>query len=97
MYTAEVKFKINEKVKDDSQTELVESIFGSWRMNGQILGDIYFAFIKNKNIFVHVLIPEKDSLLLKYANKYIGRYYLCGLCADAFNYYNLDIFNFWGF
>ncbi|MEA3490507.1 MAG: DUF2310 family Zn-ribbon-containing protein [Campylobacterota bacterium] len=75
MYTAEVKFTINKKVKDDSQTDLVELIFGSWRMNGQVLGDTYFSFIKNKNLIVQVLIPAKDSLSTKYANRYLKSSY----------------------
>ena len=48
MYSAKIKFKINKQVKDNNQTEIIDYIFSSWRMNGQVLGDTYFSFIKNK-------------------------------------------------
>jgi predicted nucleic acid-binding Zn ribbon protein len=75
MYTAQVKFKIQKKVKDESQTDLVDSFFSTWRMTGQVLDKIYFSFIKNQYIFMEVLIPNKGSLSKKYANKYTKESY----------------------
>jgi predicted nucleic acid-binding Zn ribbon protein len=44
-------------------------------MTGQVLDNIYFSFIKNQYIFMEVLIPDKNSLSKKYANKYTKESY----------------------
>ena len=75
MYTIEVKFKIIQKQNREKQADLIYSLCGSWRMNGQILNR-HFPIAENSNDFtLYVNTPESDSLNVQYNNTYVSKNY----------------------
>ena len=75
MHTVKVKFKILKNGKREKQIDLIYSMLGSWRMNGQILGK-HFPVVSKLEYFVSYLnTPEKQSLSKKYNNKYGAKQY----------------------
>ena len=73
MYVIEVIFQIIQKQNRKEQADLIYSLCGSWRMNGQMLNR-HFPLVENSNNFiVYVNTPESDSLSSKYNNTYVSK------------------------
>jgi len=73
MYTAQINFKINPNIDAEELLGLVNSLLGSWRMNGQVLGREFPISRGNDVISVVVQTPKNDSLASEYSNKYTSR------------------------
>ncbi|HLD35982.1 MAG TPA: DUF2310 family Zn-ribbon-containing protein [Planctomycetota bacterium] len=73
MYTVEINYQINKTAKLDEQLNTLNSLLGSWRNNGQILGN-QFTIVKRKCSYaVFVNIPEKISLSPQLDSKYAAK------------------------
>ena len=73
MDIVEVRFKINSAENEEEQLDLIHSLLGAYRMNGQVLGQEFAIFQQNQEYITHLKLPEVDSLEEKYNNKYINR------------------------
>ena len=75
MFVVEVKFPIKVLENDEVQSDLVYSFYGSWRMNGQVLGQTFPMAKTDIDISIFVNVPSVDALSKKYDNKYVQEDY----------------------
>lgn len=73
MNIVEAKFKINNHEHGDKILELINSLLGSYRSNGQILGQEFAIFQQNQEYITYLKLPDIDSLKKAYNNKYIAQ------------------------
>jgi len=74
MYTISLNFKVTDTFEIESQMDVVNSLLGAWRMNGQILGDQFPTAKTELGYFVYVNTLECDSISDKNRNKYVKKY-----------------------
>ncbi len=74
MYTAKLSFKITNRRKTYIVLDLINTLLGCYRKNGQILGKEYpIAHSNSKNkIFAFVSLPDKNALQNIHNNKYVN-------------------------
>ncbi len=73
MDVVEVRFKINSDQNKDKQLDLIHSLLGAYRMNGQILGREFVIFRQSEEYVTHVKLPDTDSLQDKHNNRYVNQ------------------------
>lgn len=71
MYTAKISFEIDKKTDFEKAWDVINSLLGDWRWNGQMLGEQFLTAKTKKGIEAFVNIPEKNSLSKKYNGKYV--------------------------
>lgn len=74
MYTTKINCRIRKVSDADKQQNAVNLLLGSWRGNGQILGEQFLIAKRKGSYTIIVNVPEKDSLSLKFDNKYTAEY-----------------------
>ncbi|WP_444936545.1 DUF2310 family Zn-ribbon-containing protein [Microbulbifer sp. JMSA004] len=74
MYTISLNFKVTDTFETESQMDIVNSLLGAWRMNGQILGDQFPTAKTELGYLVYVNTPECDSISAENQNKYVKKY-----------------------
>ena len=72
MFAAEIKFRRG-NAKRAPMNDLVYSLLGAWEKNGQILSSDTLSMDKD-SLHAYVLIPKKDALNKRFANKYVRKY-----------------------
>lgn len=72
MHTAKVNFELTENREFERITELANGLLGAWQMNGQILGKQFPIAHTKIGLEVYINIPDSNSLLKKYDNKYVN-------------------------
>jgi len=72
VYVVEMTFNILDKKNLDEEDDAINDLFGSLRMNGQILGREYPVCQTKGSIIGYVLCPERDSLKGPNNNKYVN-------------------------
>mgnify|MGYP003385848761 CR=1 FL=1 len=74
MYTVQIDVKLSEISKRDDQLELLNLLLSGWRMNGQVLNNVFPIAQKDESYSVFIQIPDNDSLSSIYSNKYVSNY-----------------------
>jgi predicted nucleic acid-binding Zn ribbon protein len=73
MFVAEITWQIPPDISDDRLDHISYGLLGSLYQNGQIIGRDYTIAKSGEILWAFVTILERDSLALKYANKYVKR------------------------
>lgn len=73
MDVVEVRFKIRTDRHKEKQLDVIHSLLGAYRMNGQVLGREFAIFENSHEYTTHLKLPDGDSLEDKYNNKYANR------------------------
>lgn len=74
MHTIQLSFKIDDESKTEDQLDLINSLLGAWRLNGQLLGRHFPIAQKEESLVVFIQTPDRDTLSSKYNNKYVSKY-----------------------
>lgn len=74
MYTISLNFGVMNTFDVENQMDVINSLLGAWRMNGQILGKQFPTAKNETGYIVFVNTPESDSISDKYQNKYVKKY-----------------------
>lgn len=72
MYVAQMSFTLNESADADAASDLVNSLLGALRMNGQVCGCEFPITINDNSCLSVVLLPDIDALANEHMNEYVS-------------------------